>query len=82
MYKIYSIYDEKAKTFFSPTVARTREDYKRSFKAELQRMTDSVIYTNPEDFFIYEIGSWDPSVGVICNVDEISRENLGRVSDL
>lgn len=81
LHKIYSIYDEKSKVFSNPTVARTRGDYLRSLSAALAKDTDSVFSTNSEDFFIYEIGSWDTESGFILNISETDRENLGRVSD-
>ena len=69
---IFACLDVKASAFGNPFTSTNRGTAIRDF-ANAVRDTGSQVNKNPEDFMLYEIGSFDDSVGLIeaYNVPEV-----------
>lgn len=61
-----SVYDEKAQFFSPPMCFKTVAEGTRVFLDEC-RNSNSVLSQHPEDFSLYEIGSFDDSNGEIIS---------------
>lgn len=59
-FKVFSIYDAKAKAFQTPFYMVELGQALRAFE-DLCKDTDTLVYRHPEDFQLYEIGSYDDS---------------------
>lgn len=64
--RIYSVYDNKSKTFGTPFFQTADVQALRAFKMEVNRPHDqNVIYHNPEDFSLHLLGELNTETGVI-----------------
>lgn len=72
--KLFSIYDSKAENFNQPFAMSAAGQAIRWFE-ELSQDTNSTISRFPNDFVLYEIGTFDNSTGNIVNLDP--KINLG-----
>lgn len=79
LHKLYTLYDEKAKTYGNIIIAKTRADFLRNLTSALSNEQSGLLFSNPEDFIVYEIGSWDNETADVMSID--NRENLGRASE-
>jgi hypothetical protein len=61
---IYSVLDTKSESFSPPMVNRTKGEAIRSFSDEVNN-PNSMLYKHPEDYVLFEIGTWDNQSGVI-----------------
>lgn len=62
MYRAYSIYDRKAKVFCPPFWVRSDREAVECVEP-LRHAKHTKFATNPEDFVLYHIGSYDELTG-------------------
>nr|QJB20120.1 MAG: nonstructural protein [Microvirus sp.] len=73
---VYSVLDLKTKAFTTPFYAKTRGEAIRSFTTAVNEgQKDNMWHKYPEDFALYEIGTWDDNLGQFSMKD--SKDNLG-----
>jgi hypothetical protein len=77
--KLYVVYDVKSETYTSPTVNPARGQAIRSF-GDAVNGGESVLSSHPEDFTLFEIGSFDPNTGEISLYD--AKEAVANGLDL
>lgn len=77
MTKFYSIYDAKAGFYNKPFLARTKGEALRMFQ-QAANDTQTQIGLYPEDFILYEIGTFNDLTGDIAHETHIS---LGKAID-
>jgi len=64
--RILVVYDSKAEAYGRPFVVRSTGEGIRSFGDEINSGRDeSQLSSHPEDFTLFEIGTWDDASGVI-----------------
>lgn len=68
MLKVFSVKDVKADAFSAPFFTSNRATAERDFRRLLSD-PQSHPFHNPQDFELYELGNWDPTVGVIVSRD-------------
>lgn len=68
MLKIFSVKDVKADSFNPPFFTTNRATAERDFR-RLIKDEQTHLFHSPQDFELYELGNWDPSVGVIVSRD-------------
>lgn len=62
--KIFTVYDKQSHTYSGPFVEQTEVHAMRAFKAEVNRHErGNMIAAYPNDFALYELGSFDPNTG-------------------
>lgn len=71
---IYSIFDNKALAYNQPFLMKNDNMATRAF-SNLANDPESNISANPDDFVLYQIGSFDETTGLISHLDPIL--NLG-----
>ena len=66
-YYVYTCYDSKTQTYDNPVFAKTHEDIIRQLKNMMSdpKAKDHKFVTNPEDFSIFVIGTFDRREGSI-----------------
>lgn len=64
MMKIYTVRDVKAEAYLNPFVLRSKGEAIRGFADEANRK-DSAIGAHPEDYVLFELGSFDELTGKI-----------------
>lgn len=70
VYKVVAVGDKKAGCFNRPFFVHTNEVAIRSFGSEVNSGNqDSALTHHPEDFVLYELGSWDEGTGVLKALD-------------
>lgn len=75
--KLYSIYDSKAGIYYKPFVSRTKGEALRMFQ-QAANDSQTTIGQYPEDFVLFEIGSFDDTKG---NVEHQTHISLGKALD-
>lgn len=63
IYKVFSVYDSKVENYFKPFYESTKGSAIRAF-TEIARDKDSQIGKYPEDFSLFELGSYDDSSAI------------------
>lgn len=71
---IFSIYDSKAEAYMQPFFMKTKGEAVRAF-SDLVRDPQSMVSKHPEDYVLFEIGSFDDQKAEICVLD--SPRSLG-----
>jgi len=71
----FSVYDIKSKTFGQPFHAMTRGVAVRQFQ-ELVNNPETTINKHPDDFTLFEIGSFDDNTGEIKSMEEIGKQSV------
>lgn len=74
MTKIFAIYDNKAEAYMQPFYATTVGLALRIF-ADNVGNPETIMHKNPNDFVIFEIGSFDDQTGELVNYE--TNKNLG-----
>lgn len=71
MQKLYVLYDSKSETYTAPTLNPARGQALRSFSDAVNDVSNknNVLASHPEDFTLFEIGTYDISTGVISLFD-------------
>lgn len=65
---VFSIRDIKANVFTKPFFAPNDGVAERLFKNEVNRQAfDNQLYTNPEDFHLFNIGTFDEDTGLMTS---------------
>lgn len=62
--KVFAVKDLKAETFNTPMFLRTKGEAIRGFADQVQNVKDSAISKFPEDFYLYELGSYNTDKGI------------------
>lgn len=66
IYKMFSVFDSKAEVYMRPFVAQTVGAAVRGFSDEVNSAReDSQLSQHPEDFALFELGSWDELSGAV-----------------
>lgn len=68
--QIYAIHDQAIKEFTAPDVARTPGEAERKFKTNVNNPQNGFLYTNPEHYGLYQIGTYDTETGKIEGLKE------------
>jgi len=69
-HKTFSVFDEKANCFMPPFFQHTEGMAKRVF-ADAVRQEDHPFHKNPEDYTLYELGTFDDASGQIMPLKKI-----------
>lgn len=77
IYGVYSIFDVAAGVFTSPTIDISDASAIRSFHQAVSN-SGSVMNFKPEDFALYQIGSFDVETGAISPVTPPYRLAVGN----
>lgn len=77
MNKFYTIYDSKAGYYNRPFLVRTKGEALRLFQQAANDTTTS-LGQYPEDYILFEIGTFDDLSGIIAHENHIS---LGKAID-
>lgn len=75
--QLYSVHDSKAGMFSPPFVARSNGEACRMVL--LSAKPDTLLHKFPEDYSVYELGSFDEVSGAIKPINPVS---ISRVSTL
>ena len=77
---LYSLFDELSGVYLAPFVARGHVEAVRQIRAVFEdpSMAKAAIVTNPGDFSLRRIASFDDETGVV----ELDRADVGRISAL
>jgi len=67
--KMYSIRDSKGEIFNPPFYSKTHGEAERSFRT-LATDSKSTIFQYPEDFDLYQIGTYDPDSGEVKQTEQ------------
>jgi hypothetical protein len=79
MQKIYNVYDMKIKVWGKPNFAfRNTAEALRSFEIAINE-AGTQFNRHPEDYAMYEIGTFDDETGIITMLDP--KISLGTASD-
>lgn len=62
--KIFSVFDSKVSAFMNPIFLRTTPEAIRAFSGAVSEK-DSNFCKYPEDYTLFEVGSWDDQTAVI-----------------
>lgn len=74
--QVYSIYDAKAENYSPTFTASNNADAVRAFERDVNSDNpQSMLCSNPEDFTLFHLGSWDSESGVY-NMSE-AKTSLG-----
>lgn len=78
IYKVLCVYDSKAEAYLRPFFARSTGEALRSFGDEVNSGNkDSAVCHHPEDFVLYELGTWDEARGAIAPYEKPKALNSG-----
>lgn len=66
---VFSIYDLKAEAYLRPFFSPTRAMAMRSFE-DTVNSPDSMMNAHPDDFTLFELGSWDQLAGSITMYEQ------------
>ena len=72
--RIYAIFDNKAKAYMAPFTTVNAETAIRTFR-EHANNPETVFARHPNDFCLFEIGTFDDQTGIVDN--HIENHNLG-----
>ena len=61
---VFSVYDRRAELFMAPFLMVSQGQATRSFGDEVNRADrENVVHQHPEDFELFEFGTWDDVTG-------------------
>lgn len=67
-YGVYSIRDAKTEQFMEPWLSHTDESAERAFR-DLLKDGSRPPAQHPEDYYLFRVGTWTPSLGTIQGQD-------------
>lgn len=67
--KIFAVKDIKAETFNTPMFLRSKGEAIRGFSDQVTNVKDSTISKYPEDFYLYELGTYNSDTGKMSVLD-------------
>lgn len=74
--KVCSVYDSKAEAYMRPFFAEATGQAIRSFSDEVNSAReDAVLSAHPEDFTLFELGTFDPLTGALLPYE--AKKSLG-----
>lgn len=76
IYGVYSIFDSAAGVFTAPTIDISDASAIRAFQQALAN-SGSVMNFKPDDFSLYQIGSFDVETGVLSPITPPYRLTVG-----
>lgn len=79
IYKVFSVYDSKARSYSRPFYAINEEIAVRMFASAIDD-PESQLGKHPADFSLHLLGSFDDSTGTFH--DQIEKLNLGLAATL
>lgn len=74
--KVFAVRDSKAKAFLQPFFSGTVESAIRAF-GDAVREDKSPICKHPEDYVLYELGSFDDGTGYLDKLEAIHMLGIG-----
>ena len=77
---VYCIYDEKAGAFLRPFFMPTMAAARRAVATLVNGEDDHIFKTNPHDFTLFEIGTYDDNDGLITGY--LNKLSLGCLVEL
>lgn len=77
IYGVYSIFDSAASVFTAPTIDISDASAIRAFQQALAN-SGSVMNFKPDDFSLYQIGSFDVETGVLDPITPPYRLTVGN----
>ncbi len=80
IYGVYSIYDSAAGVFTSPTIDISDASAVRSFQQAIAN-SGSVMNFKPDDFSLYQVGTFDVELGVLEPFNPPIRLIIGTDGD-
>lgn len=75
--KVCAIYDTQAKFYSAPFFAPTIGDAVRSFSDAVNDKNMGMLSKHPEDFILYDLGTWDDTDGLFTASVPVVRLGLG-----
>lgn len=72
--KMYAIFDTAAEAYMTPWFMVNRATALRAFN-QLAKDNQSQVFKSPNDYVLYEIGTWDDNT---AEMDEVKLTNLGH----
>lgn len=80
--RMYSIFDKKSLIHHPPQFLYNTGHALRYFKSTVERQERSFMTDYPEDFDVYEVGSFDDQTGVVEKMDKPQYiVNMGELID-
>lgn len=77
-FKVFAVYDHKARIYSQPFVAPTVSAAIRGFSSAVKEPShDYAKY--PDDFELFEVGDWDDNTGALTSGDQITSH--GKASN-
>ena len=80
IYGVYAIYDSAAHVFTAPTIDISDASAVRSFQQAIAN-SGSVMNFKPDDFSLYQVGTFDVETGVLEPFNPPSRLIVGSDGD-
>lgn len=65
MSQLFAFFDDKAMYFMPPVAAPNAASMMRSLRAAAAENVDAPFVRHPNDFILYEIGTFDDSTGLV-----------------
>jgi len=79
---IYSIYDNRAKTWGTPFFQPTPVHALRLFKSEVNRQDNTnMLYMYPGEYDLYQVGTWDDDTGELAGQENTQLANGNTVKE-
>jgi len=76
---VVAVHDRAADAFARPVFVQSVGQALRSFQDEINRPADqNEMNRHPEDFDLFELGSYDDSTGKLLSLDEPKLIGIGR----
>lgn len=68
---LYSVKDLKSGNYAAPFVAENDQCASRALQTTLFTSTESLLKMYPEDYILYEIGTFDNDTGIITDLEHV-----------
>ena len=64
--RVYSVYDKKTMMYYAPVCYHNDEHMMRDFGLSLSRQSDGPIVKFPQDYEVFEVGTWTDESGLLA----------------
>lgn len=78
---VFAVLDSVAKMFLQPFYARTTEEAMRRFRATVNDPRSEGIAQFPEDYHLYQIGTFDQETGTVAGEQPFSLGNAATFKE-
>lgn len=78
--KLYSIYDKICGEYNPPFVCKNMATAIRNMRDSLKDAKQSIIAMHPEDYVLYEIGTFDKDTGLVLHCDDFHWQSFELVN--